>query len=61
MKGGKINMGRKKNTENIFTEEANEQACETETGEFRRLTSGNGTKNFDSDVSNELEETWEYF
>ena len=54
-------MERKNNTETIFTEEANEQVCETEDGNFRKMTSGNGTKNFDSDVNNELEETWGYF
>jgi hypothetical protein len=52
---------RKKNTETIFTEEANEQVCETETGNFRKMTGRDGRTNFDTPVMNEVEETWEYF
>lgn len=31
----------------------------TDTGKFRKMTSGDGRKNFDTDVMNELEESIE--
>lgn len=33
--------------------------CNTEKGEDRRLTSGDGRKDFDTDVLNELEDSYE--
>lgn len=33
--------------------------CETEEGKFRKITSGDGRKDFDTDVIEELEETME--
>ena len=39
--------------------EVKRMASKTDRGKFRKLTSGDGRKNFDTDVKNEFKETLE--